>query len=800
MNVLAVQSLAVQPWIAHVTLVGLLAALAWWAGRRSRRPELAHVLWLVVFVKLLVPPLVEVPLLAPRAVEPSFALGASLGVSSLPGAKPDLSGLDLQLDRAAATWTAASVLGWVWALGALVFLASTALGFARFRRLLAAGRPADADLVETLRRLAPRVGLKRAPRVVVLDAAVSPGVVALPRATLVLPRALLPRLSEVELEAVLLHELAHCARRDPWVRLLEVLATSAYWWCPAVWWFRRELRFAEESACDARVLRASRAGARGYADALIQVTEFLARQRTAALPAFAAGASGSGSLERRLTRIMRGDVEPPRLRSRVLGGVYVAAMLPLLPLLPVNQGANQGANQAAPENALAAPSSYEPAVAPGVLPRPLAPTDELEPPLSASERAALQQVLELISAHRVEEARGMLLAKVGGSASAVFDFTLANLHFQAEEHDKAAAGYLAATKKHPTFRRAWKNLALLYVQRDCHAEALGALRKTIELGDSDAQNYGLLGVSFSRVGDLRGAESAYAMACLLDPGEPSWQEGLVSVLFQAGRYADALALLTPRMEREPDDDRLILLAANAHIGLGQVARAAELFQRIEQLGAATVDTRLTHGDLLVNQERFAEAVDVYRAALESDPAHDATRVLRATQLMVASGTYEEARELAHVLQGRVATQPELERELLRIRSRLAGEAVPVEAAHEPRPEPEPEEPPVLGETAPISELSELQALERLLALDPRDGEAWLQLGRLRARLGDEDAALDAYRRAASIEGHEADASVRIAQLHAKRGRVPPGTRGSCAVPKSWSRARRSPTTCARSRT
>jgi beta-lactamase regulating signal transducer with metallopeptidase domain len=74
------------------------------------------------------------------------------------------------------------------------------------------------------------------------------------RPRLLLPAGLWDDLDEAQRDTLIAHELAHLRRRDHWVRLVEVAATVLYWWHPAVWWARRELREAEEQCCDAWVV------------------------------------------------------------------------------------------------------------------------------------------------------------------------------------------------------------------------------------------------------------------------------------------------------------------------------------------------------------------------------------------------------------------------------------------------------------------------------------------------------------------------------------------------------------------
>ena len=56
---------------------------------------------------------------------------------------------------------------------------------------------------------------------------------------ILLSDGLLDQLRPRAVEAVMAHEIAHVRRRDPWIRVLETVATSLYWWHPAAWLARR---------------------------------------------------------------------------------------------------------------------------------------------------------------------------------------------------------------------------------------------------------------------------------------------------------------------------------------------------------------------------------------------------------------------------------------------------------------------------------------------------------------------------------------------------------------------------------
>jgi WD40 repeat protein/beta-lactamase regulating signal transducer with metallopeptidase domain len=359
--------------LANAVLAVPLAVLAAAAGRLCRRPALAHALWVLVLVKLLTPPLLSVPVLPavpePAAEEPTYPTfpNETLALSELLEPPPDAAGPPAEpqasdaigdfetalpaaepapLAKAEAVaspparwddWVPAS-LSWdvliaaAWLTGSAVWLVAALVAEARFRRLLRRARPASEAVQREALDLARRLGLRRCPPVVVLPGVVSPMLWAPGRAArLVLPSDLFDRLSAAQRTTLLAHELAHLRRRDHWVRWLELVAATLYWWHPLVCWARRELREAEEQCCDAWVLWVVPGSARTYTAAILETLDFLAGARPA-LPVAASGIGPAHSWRRRLTMILRGDTPRSMSGAGLLAVLGLATVL--LPFLP----------------------------------------------------------------------------------------------------------------------------------------------------------------------------------------------------------------------------------------------------------------------------------------------------------------------------------------------------------------------------------------------------------------------------------------------------------------------------------
>jgi bla regulator protein BlaR1 len=350
-----------------------LAVLALILGVTVRRPALLHLLWVLVLLRLVMPPLWNVavpwkPMSAPVAAvdvenipfvphDSPAASTASATVQWLPGwsifddepirqiesepppaadslptasgpeAAPQVSELPATVKFAAPTWwpTWRMAIAWVWIGGTISLLLISALSILRFGLLLRVARNAPKSVQAQADEIASRLGLGCSPRLVMVNGRLSPmlwGFVGGP--LLILPESLWRRLNANQRSALLAHEMAHYKRGDHWVRGLELLAVALFWWHPVVWLARHFLREAEEQCCDAWVVWALPAQRRDYATALVDTVGFLSEGRSV-LPAMASGVGQVRHLRRRLTMIMRGTT-PRRLPRLALAGLLTGGL------------------------------------------------------------------------------------------------------------------------------------------------------------------------------------------------------------------------------------------------------------------------------------------------------------------------------------------------------------------------------------------------------------------------------------------------------------------------------------------
>lgn len=188
---------------------------------------------------------------------------------------PELSSTPPPPEASRLSWQ--GMLFLIWAAGACTVCLGWGRNWWKLRRLLNRASPADGDLQKTLLPLVRQMHLWRAPRLLLTRENCSPFVCGWWSPTIVLPHSILNTLSPIELQGILLHELAHLRRWDLYTRWLPEFACALFWFNPFVRLLRREVQLEAELACDQLVLRQGSVSSRDYAQTIVQVVSRLSQ-------------------------------------------------------------------------------------------------------------------------------------------------------------------------------------------------------------------------------------------------------------------------------------------------------------------------------------------------------------------------------------------------------------------------------------------------------------------------------------------------------------------------------------------
>lgn len=346
----------------------LVAALAGAAASRIRSPRRQRAVWQTALLAITVLAVAELTDLRPLGWFRTFPTSApryqaqvtvqNLSASSRPPVATDSVSSPASPPPKAATNSRASTAtaaptptpvswpGVAWLVGSSMLLLRLGLSrlrlaqFARRQRPLrpptqAAPKetqvdPTTADLLSITRRLQSDFGLKTV-RILGCPTLRGPVAFGILRPTIVVPGDLAQRFSVAQQEAMLAHELAHLAGRDPLWRWVADLVVALLWWHPAAWWTRRRLQVTSETAADEATALVP-----GGRIALAESLVLLGREMVSLPPLQGLGVVGDGlrsQLARRVTQLLASSEtwrpEPARWRwaIRGLAAVGVGATL-----------------------------------------------------------------------------------------------------------------------------------------------------------------------------------------------------------------------------------------------------------------------------------------------------------------------------------------------------------------------------------------------------------------------------------------------------------------------------------------
>lgn len=222
-----------------------------------------------------------------------------------------------------------------WMAGTLALLAWQVSARVRLAARRRRAQPVDAATAEHIGQLAERLGSSDPVTAAIWPGVSGPFALGMWRPHLALPADFATAFAPAQREAMLMHELAHVAAKDPRTLLTAQCMTALLWWHPLVWWMQRKLRLEMESAADA-ACRLLPGGAVALAESILTLARRFVTPMPMPAPVRALGVLGNDAgrpLAQRVRRLLVASddgcgVWGPRPRfARRVGAFLVAATL-----------------------------------------------------------------------------------------------------------------------------------------------------------------------------------------------------------------------------------------------------------------------------------------------------------------------------------------------------------------------------------------------------------------------------------------------------------------------------------------
>ena len=312
---------------------------------RNRSAHIRYLLWLVVAVKCLTPPMVifSVPILpndAPTMMEMPTTVEISRSleqINTAPVAQTPVEPRIIQIEPEVQQPSAAGRLSLtptemvlcIWAAGAAGYLLWAGTKAIRLqRRLGKIRRPLPREMAEEIEELRRLWNRENGFAVWLLDKISQPFVWGLWWGAIYLPGRVQSIQSDRQ-KAVVMHEMAHVIRLDAFVNLIQILIQGVFWFHPLVWLANRFIRQEREKCCDETAIVRLNTQPKEYGSAII---ETLVQEYHNAIPIPSLAVAGPvKNIEDRIKTIMqpgRRFFRRPSMIALLVIGVLAALVVP----------------------------------------------------------------------------------------------------------------------------------------------------------------------------------------------------------------------------------------------------------------------------------------------------------------------------------------------------------------------------------------------------------------------------------------------------------------------------------------
>ncbi len=316
-----------------------------------------------------------------------------------------------------------------------------------------------------------------------------------------------------------------------------------------------------------------------------------------------------------------------------------------------------------------------------------------------------------------------------------------------------------ARRLDPTLLRAGIALAETLLRQRKTAESADVAQSLLALRKEDAEVWSLVGRIALAQNDLKGAEQAFRKVASINPWAIAAQEGLATVAERRGDAAALVAAWSTAASIATDSPTINLRLASAWLAAGKPAHALRVIERVLAGAPDNGDAWYWKGETLLRMRRPVQAEAAFRRSLPvnekaafvwSALAEALWEQQRTGDAIAAKREAVRIEPASAVWRGQLAIKlkdgghPD---EALEILQRLATESPDDPFAHRQI---------GFARAYQARHAESIAALERALALDPKQGKVWAALVEQFHAAGRKEDAMRAYRRLREIDETWAD--------------------------------------------
>lgn len=369
----------------------------------------------------------------------------------------------------------------------------------------------------------------------------------------------------------------------------------------------------------------------------------------------------------------------------------------------------------------------------------------IEPEINRSDMPLYESVAPFLQ-QNPEKAIQLVLKGIDSESNAAFDFLVGSLYYSEQNYVESERYLEQAIEKFPDFRRAHRNLSLVYVQQAAFSKAIPHLLTVIRLGGGDGQSYSMLGYCYLSQEKYVSALSAYRMARMFISDSADVRRGEAQCLLMMDQLDSAIALFGELVSEFPEETDYWLFQANSYLAKQQFTEAIANLEIAHSIEPGTWETHKLLAELYIDQGMTKLALLNYESALAANPNIPADNALDPLRQLIQRSLYSEAFKYLQMLdtelQSVFSQQLEVEKKVLTAQLEIhAGDSE-----------------------------KGLQQLEEILEIDPLNGDALLTVADYQVSRSAFPEAEFYYERASSINEFQVDSLIGLARIAVQQDR------------------------------
>jgi tetratricopeptide (TPR) repeat protein len=330
------------------------------------------------------------------------------------------------------------------------------------------------------------------------------------------------------------------------------------------------------------------------------------------------------------------------------------------------------------------------------------------------------------------------------SAAALVELGKLDIHLL--HYDDAILELTPAVRREPGSAAAHEQLGVAYQAKGDNEKALVEFNEAVRLAPDSASPHYFRGSLYA---DRNDPDRAYqdANAAYRAQANTQTRELLAKAALSAGKCDESIDLLQPLAQSEDAVPEDIYLLSRAYKCAGQTQRAKEMQDEYEKRSQTLQDakTRKMHADhLAVNagelarKNQLAAALAVLGQALEEDPENGPS-LAQLAKIDFSRGDVAKAQEeIAKALRGDPYNP-----DYLYVRGKVLESSDPAAA---------------------------LEAFQQTVLVDPKESDAYFEIGEVYLRMGERNRAAEALRRAVQLSPDDPDYKKALAEVSGKHSR------------------------------